>query len=138
MPTEDDIYRASTQYRLWNFTAEKLASLRADTNAVAQKTVKAAIKRKRAAQLLSGSSTPASDAGAYGSSNGEKKEDKPIDCLTAEEEKKLVDYYCATMLRIAESILKLPINVGVCILLYQELKAGGTVDKNIREQQCSS
>ncbi|KAK4692297.1 cyclin H, partial [Lecanoromycetidae sp. Uapishka_2] len=42
--TEDDIYRASTQYRLWSYTQASLASLRATTNAGAAEGVRAAIK----------------------------------------------------------------------------------------------
>jgi len=37
--TEDDVYRASTQYRLWSYTPEALSSLRAKTNTVAAATI---------------------------------------------------------------------------------------------------
>ncbi|KLJ05658.1 cyclin H, partial [Blastomyces silverae] len=42
---EDDIYRASSQYRLWSFTEESLRSIRDNTNAVASERVRAAIRR---------------------------------------------------------------------------------------------
>ncbi|KAI9653356.1 MAG: hypothetical protein M1831_006061 [Alyxoria varia] len=45
--TEDDIYRNSTQYKLWSYTPEALASLRATTNKTASERVVAAIKRHR-------------------------------------------------------------------------------------------
>ena len=41
--SEDDLYRRSTQYRLWTFTPETLAALRATANAQATSAVKAAI-----------------------------------------------------------------------------------------------
>lgn len=43
--TEDDIYRASTQFRLWSYTPESLASLRETTNKAASERVLAAIAR---------------------------------------------------------------------------------------------
>jgi cyclin H len=125
--TEDDLYRSSTQYRLWNFTPEKLASLRASTNAVATKSVTAAIKRKRAAKTAASSAvasaTPSATASdADGSTtparNGAGKTEgaaveQPIECLTTEEEKKLVDFYCANMLRMGTQAMPLPIHVVV-------------------------
>jgi cyclin H len=127
--TEDDLYRASTQYRLWSFTPEKLASLRANTNAVAADHVKAAIKRRREAHSQFSSrdvsATPSaatSDAENNGTSNGAggpvriPKIDKEVECLTAEEEKKLIDYYCSNCLQMGLGApLKLPIYVMVCV-----------------------
>jgi cyclin H len=126
--TEDELYRTSTQYRLWSFTPEKLSSLRANTNAVAAEHVKAAIKRRKEAQSqLSSrdvSATPSaatSDAENNGVSNGAggpvgiPKIDKEVECLTAEEEKKLIDYYCSNCLQMGLGApLKLPIYVMVC------------------------
>jgi cyclin H len=122
---EDGLYRASTQYRLWSFTPEKLASLRASTNTVATASVKAAIKRKRATKTAASSTTASaavSDADGSGTpvKNGSGNADssaaeKPIDCLTAEEEKKLVDFYCSNMLKMGtQKPLELPIQVVVC------------------------
>lgn len=54
--TEDDIYRASTQFRLWSYTPESLASLRETTNKLAAERVLAAIARtdqKTAIETLS-------------------------------------------------------------------------------------
>ena len=123
---EDELYRASTQYRLWSFTPEKLASLRANTNAVAAEHVKAAIKRRRESrsQLSSRdvSETPSaatSDTENNGVSGGPvriPKTDKEVECLTAEEEKKLIDYYCSNCLQMGLGApLKFPIYVMVCV-----------------------
>ncbi|KMQ46659.1 hypothetical protein HL42_2649 [Trichophyton rubrum] len=47
---EDDIYRTSTQFRLWSFTEDSLRSIRANTNAVASERVRAAVRRAREAR----------------------------------------------------------------------------------------
>ncbi|OAX80866.1 hypothetical protein ACJ72_04794 [Emergomyces africanus] len=44
---EDEIYRSSSQYRLWSFTEESLRSIRANTNAVASERVRVAIRRAK-------------------------------------------------------------------------------------------
>ena len=93
--TEDDIYRTSTQYRLWSFTREALASLRSSTNASAADGVRAAIK----SQLAEGNDTPP-DA------------PKEIDCLTVEEEQKLVGFYCVKAMQFAD-FCEFPTNVKV-------------------------
>ncbi|KAL8854143.1 MAG: hypothetical protein Q9221_001065, partial [Calogaya cf. arnoldii] len=81
--TEDDIYRTSTQYRLWSFTPETLASLRATTNAAAADSVRAAFQN-----LHSSSAEVSKDKN---SGNGSAFE---VDCLTVEEEQKIVSFYC--------------------------------------------
>lgn len=93
--TEDDLYRASTQYRLWSFTPEALASLRSSTNKAASERVVAAIKRNRQAEAENGDSSNA-DA-------GETSNDGPVDCLTAAEELALVTHYTNQTLRIADA-----------------------------------
>lgn len=93
--TEDDLYRASTQYRQWSFTPEALASLRASTNKAASERVVAAIKRTRQAQLENGA--------ANGAESAETPEEEPIDCLTAAEELALVTHYTNQTLRIADA-----------------------------------
>jgi cyclin H len=121
--TEDELYRTSTQYRLWNFTPEKLASVRASTNALATEHVKAAFKRKRAAKSQPTStdvSAAASDVEGNGVHNGAagkkdaSKGEKEVQCLTAEEEKKIIDFYCANLLQMAtKPPFEFPINVVV-------------------------
>ena len=44
---EDDIYRASTQYRYWSYTREALAALRQKTNEVAAERVRVAFANRR-------------------------------------------------------------------------------------------
>ena len=88
--TEDDIYRASTQYRLWSFTPETLASLRATTNAAAGDSVRAAFR------------------------NLEQQIEDHTDCLTIEEEQKIVSYYCLKTLEFVD-FCEYPTNVKVSL-----------------------
>ena len=92
--TEDDIYRKSTQYRLWAFTIESLASLRRTTNSLATESVRAAIK---SSQMTNG--------------HGDTTE-KEVDCLTVEEEQKLVGFYCVKAMQFAD-FCDFPTNVKV-------------------------
>ena len=101
---EDDIYRTSTQYRHWSYTEESLASLRVTTNLLATTRVKDAIKRK---QLESNGAIKAGDGGT----KDIKLND--IDCLTVEEEQRLVDYYCTKAMELAD-FCEFPTNVKVC------------------------
>ena len=103
--TEDDIYRTSTQYRLWSFTRESLASLRSATNASAADGVRAAIRSQRTAQDL---------AETARKENSEEAPDaaKEVDCLTVEEEQKLVGFYCVKAMQFAD-FCEFPTNVKV-------------------------
>ena len=100
--SEDDIYRTSTQYRIWSFTRESLASLRSTTNASAADGVRAAIQSQRAGQATSDT------AHEY------KRPDstKEVDCLTVEEEQKLVGFYCVKAMQFAD-FCEFPTNVKV-------------------------
>lgn len=91
---EDDIYRASSQYRLWSFTPESLASLRSTTNALAAEGV------RTATTSLKSSNT----------SNGGPID---VDCLTVEEEQKLVAFYCVKALQFSD-FCGFPTNVKAC------------------------
>ncbi|EOD46478.1 Cyclin [Neofusicoccum parvum] len=91
--TEDEVYRSSTQYRLWSFTPERLRSLRESTNANAAERVKANIKRFRQAKS-------ADDAAQNGASNGADGLD--IDPLSPDEELKLVTRICKTCVDFAD------------------------------------
>ena len=101
---EDDIYRTSTQYRYWSYTEEALASLRRTTNALATTRVKDAIKRK---QLESTGTAKQADEGTKNAKISD------IDCLTVEEEQKLVDFYCIKAMELAD-FCEFPTNVKVC------------------------
>jgi cyclin H len=99
---EDDIYRASSQYRLWSYTEPSLQSLRATTNAVASERVRAALRRSCEAHQ----STATSAAGTpLPESNMEvkNKDEKDVECLTPEEELVLVRYYCEKTLELGET-----------------------------------
>ena len=121
---EDEIYRTSTQYRLWSFTEDSLSSIRANTNALASERVKAAIHRTREARKAAGTgdSPVAASGGQSGVStpnpdddklkNGDEKE---VECLTPEEELELVQYYCEKALQLGDAYKPpLPTMVRVC------------------------
>ncbi|TLD30141.1 cyclin-like protein [Venturia nashicola] len=120
--TEDEIYRASTQYRLWNFTPEQLEERRNNTNALAIKQTRAAFRRKRdlQAQISSADASEAtSEAEGNGNGNGTNGAAKPdleeVECLTPDEEKKLVAYMCFNLLELVmeqKRFGELPIHVA--------------------------
>lgn len=96
--TEDDIYRTSSQFRVWSFSPESLAEQRAKTHRIAIER----IERQR-------------KSGTNGAVNGEhngQKEQKPLDYLTEEEELRLVQRYC-DMIRATNDHLNWPANVKV-------------------------
>lgn len=105
--TEDDLYRTSTQYRLWSFTRESLASLRSSTNAAAADGVRAAIQNQRTGQAES----LTTKEGSNGKSSDAAKE---VDCLTVEEEQRLVGFYCVKAMQFAD-FCEFPTNVKVVI-----------------------
>lgn len=107
--TEDEFYRTSTQYRLWSFTPESLASLRSTTNASAADGVKTAIKaldpsRAEAQNAENGKKEATGSQGTVGV--------REVDCLTVEEEQKLVDFYCLKTIEFAD-FCEFPTNVKV-------------------------
>ena len=102
--TEDDIYRTSTQYRLWSYTEESLASLRSTTNELAVIRVKDAIQRVHLAKKEE------LEKQGEGSHNGLERGD--VDCLTVEEEQKLVSFYCVKAMELAD-FCEFPTNVKV-------------------------
>lgn len=105
--TEDELYRTSTQYRLWSFTPETLASLRATTNAAAADGVRDAF---RSLNL----DTKEGD----GNKINEVAAEKEVDCLTIEEEQKIVGYYCLRTLDCVD-FCEYPTNVKVSSLGFQ-------------------
>ncbi|KZF19105.1 cyclin-like protein [Xylona heveae TC161] len=127
--TEDEAYRTSTQYRLWSFTPEALASLRSTTNALAADRVRIAIKRTREAKALStdtgsgstsetetAATAAAKQQNGRGESNGtatpsfNKEADQEIECLTVEEEQKLIGFYCVRAMELSD-FCNFPTNV---------------------------
>lgn len=110
--TEDDIYRTSTQYRLWSFTPESLASLRSTTNSLAADRVRAAIKRLRQSQSIGTDASTADGNGGESEPVEQAQEQNVVDCLSVEEEKKLVGYYCSRAMELAD-FCDFPTNVKV-------------------------
>jgi len=96
--SEDDIYRTSTQYRLWSYTRASLASLRATTNATAAESVRAAINSLK--------QDNDSEQDRQGSPH------KEVECLSVEEEQKLVGFYCVRTMDFA-NFCEFPTNVKV-------------------------
>ena len=103
--TEDDLYRSSSQYRFWAFTPQALAGLRASTNTSAANAVKAAIVNIYRQEPEGGHGN---DAAA--GEGGQKR--ATVDCLTVEEEQKLVGFYCVKALQLAD-FCDFPTNVKV-------------------------
>lgn len=105
--TEDEVYRTSTQYRLWSFTPEFLSTARASTNSVAADGVRAAIKNLHSSKV-------GDDASNASSQSTTPRE---VDCLTVEEEQKLVWFYCMKALKFGK-FCDFPTNVQVCDEIY--------------------
>lgn len=107
--TEDEIYRTSTQYRLWSFTPESLCAQRLRTNALAAEGVRAAIRGLPSAK-------PVTDTQA-GESTAGPSADHPevVDCLSVEEEQKLVGFYCMQAIKLAD-FCDFPSNVKVVLV----------------------
>lgn len=103
---EDDIYRSSTQYRVWSYTPSGLANLRSTTNAHAAEKVRAAIKRTRASQEAQNGNQRSS------TTDGKAESDDNVKCLTVEEELKIVRWGCGKIMEIGE-IMEPPIPIEI-------------------------
>ena len=106
--SEDERYRGSTQYRLWSYTPSSLSALRAQTNNVAAQRVQAAVARIRSQRALSSADTSEAENGRSTSA----LPDGEVECLTAEEELRLLWYYCGRTLAMGDH-LNLPTDVKV-------------------------
>ena len=115
--TEDDIYRTSTQYRLWSFTRESLSSLRSTTNQSAVGGVRAALKSIHSQQAAGESEEQSSHDEATRPTTFSKE----VDCLSVEEELKLVGFYCVKTMQFAD-FSEFPTNVKVKISEYSILE----------------
>ncbi|ESZ90240.1 hypothetical protein SBOR_9377 [Sclerotinia borealis F-4128] len=114
MSTEDARYRTSTQYRHWSYTSSALRSLRESTNALAITQVRDAVRRAREARAAS--SNDSSEAEQSRSASTALPEGE-IDCLTVDEELKLMDYYCRQTLQLGDH-LGVPIEVKATAVQY--------------------
>lgn len=95
---EDDLYRTSTQFRQWSFTAEQLAEQRAKTNLQATERVKLNVARQRAqrAQTAEHDSTSGNSGvdGSGANTPNAAASDREVDCLTVPEEMTFVEEFC--------------------------------------------
>ncbi|KAH8725991.1 cyclin-like protein [Phaeosphaeriaceae sp. PMI808] len=97
--SEDDLYRTCTQFNHWSFTLKQLAAQRLKTNIQASERVKANVARQRAQRLREAESDSISSGVENGSGANTPLPDrssdvKEVDCLTADEELKIVDEFC--------------------------------------------
>jgi cyclin H len=115
--SEDERYRTSSQYRDWSFTPTALLDLRTITNQNAALRVREAVQRVREARALSSGNTSETENGRANSAVPEGE----IDCLTVEEELKLVTFYCRQTIQLGDH-LKLPTEVKVshAVLLFDK------------------
>ena len=94
---EDEIYRSSSQYRLWSYTRESLARIRQETNDLASQRVRAAFRRARSVQ--NGHVGDANGGGVEGAAADGEVE---IETLTVEEELKTVEWGCSKIVAMGE------------------------------------
>lgn len=111
---EDDIYRSSTQYRIWSYTPAALASLRANSNGHAAEKVRIAIKRTRAAQQAQNGTEN------NGPAEGLVDKDDNVKCLTVEEELKIVRWGCGRIMAMGE-VMEPPIPIEIRVCLQESL-----------------
>ena len=103
--TEDDLYRNSTQFRNWSFTSQQLAAQRLTTNIQATERVKANVARQRAQraqQVESDSLSSGVENGSGANTPNALSSDREVDCLTADEELKIVDEFCERAIKLGE------------------------------------
>ncbi|KAH8595817.1 cyclin-like protein [Bisporella sp. PMI_857] len=110
--SEDERYRTSTQFRAWSFTPASLLAQRIQTNENAALRVRAAVQRIREARARSTDSHDAEKEAA-----NVTIPDGEIDCLTVEEELKLVTFYCRQALELGD-FLKVATDVKATAVQY--------------------
>lgn len=101
--SEDDLYRNSTQYRLWSFTEEQLKDKRADVTASGRRIVLKKLK------VLCDSSE-----------NNYNFEDLKnlLELVSEEEEMKEISYYVGVLQKLSTSVLKLPSQVRATAIAF--------------------
>ncbi|CAD6442746.1 d46af027-b6fd-444c-aa4a-3323143c4ed3 [Sclerotinia trifoliorum] len=114
MSTEDARYRTSTQYRHWSYTPSALRSLRESTNALATAQVRDAVRRAREARAASSNDNSEAENSRSAST---ALPEGDVDCLTVDEELKLMDYYCRQTLQLGDH-LGVPIEVKATAIQY--------------------
>ncbi|RAL60753.1 hypothetical protein DID88_009858 [Monilinia fructigena] len=114
MSTEDARYRTSTQYRHWSYTPSALRALRESTNALATTQVQDALRRVREARAASSNDNSEAENSRAASA---ALPEGDVDCLTVDEELKLMDYYCRQTLQLGDH-LGVPIEVKATAIQY--------------------
>jgi cyclin H len=109
---EDARYRTSSQFRYWSFTLSALNDLRRKTNELATQRVKAAHARARASRNAGSADISEAERSTNGTPVPVQLPDGEVDCLTAEEELKLLRFYELQCLKLGEH-LELPTDVKV-------------------------
>lgn len=97
---EDDVYRASSQYRYWSYTKESLARIRQNTNDLASERVKAAFQRAYNTKPAQNGATD--DSRNNGTHDGAANPD--VQTLTVEEELKVVEWGCSKITDMGEAM----------------------------------
>ncbi|KAI1007319.1 hypothetical protein K3495_g900 [Podosphaera aphanis] len=113
--SEDERYRTSTQYRLWSYTPQALFDLRSTTNQIAADRVREAVRRVREAQ---NTATKFGDA-ETGSADVTPVPEGEVECLTVDEELKLVAFYCRQTIQLGDH-LGLPTDVKATAIQYMK------------------
>ncbi|TVY35468.1 Cyclin [Lachnellula subtilissima] len=114
--SEDERYRTSTQYRIWSFTPTSLFELRTTTNRNAANRVRDAVRRVREARAAA-SSGNTSEADGGNSRAVSAAPEGEVDCLTVEEELKLVTHFCRQTLQLGDH-LQVPTDVKATAVQY--------------------
>ncbi|OAG19660.1 cyclin-like protein [Alternaria alternata] len=123
--TEDDLYRNSTQFRNWSFTAPQLAAQRLKINIQATERVKTNVARLRAQRgndavdndTVGSGIDKENGSGTSGTNtpDGRMQSVTEINCLTAEEELKIVNEFCERAVALGNHY-SFPLNVvSTCI-----------------------
>lgn len=110
--SEDDIYRTSTQYRLWSFSPESLAALRKKTHDLALERASRYSGQRTATNGVDSTTNGDTSSREDGAANGEH-----IEFLTEEEELRLVQRYC-DQIRSTSDHFKWPVNVKATAVQY--------------------
>ncbi|KIW89768.1 uncharacterized protein Z519_09925 [Cladophialophora bantiana CBS 173.52] len=114
---EDDIYRASSQYRYWSYTKESLARIREETNKLASQRVKAAFRRVHAANRSSQNGDH--ENGGTGNGDGPDAAHVEIETLTVHEELKIVEWHCSKIMDMGEAMNpRIPSHVVATAIQY--------------------
>jgi len=116
---EDDIYRTSSQYRLWSYTRSQLSSIHSTTNQLASERVRSAVRRVHAAKSEPVSKATHNGHGDAMAMDMDPATDPDIQTLTPAEELKIVQWGCSKIVEMAEAMTpRLPSLVAATAIQY--------------------